>query len=512
MAHIQQHELDVAETTNHDGHRQILDWSGPDDPENPYNWPKSKKTVVTAVALFATFTTMLNGTIMTVAHDAINHRFGVSDAAFPHSYWPVTSWAVGGALCSFAVLPLMEDFGLRRVFLATYAALIASLIPQALAPTFATLVATRFLSGGAVAVLANSTSSVIGNVWDGDAARSVPMSLWITFYLAGSSAGPVVGAAILARLPSWRWLFWCQLVWFAVSFPLYLLFLPESRGAVLLARRRARELRREGGSTVYTRPELEQKNDNTPLAELVAVSLKRPLHMLFTEPVVMVVAAAAALIIGNTYLFTQSVEQVFAGLYGWGPVRAGYVQAAVVAGELLVGWPLTLVSARLYLASAARNAEVRGVPIPEARLYVSVPAGFVLMAGGMFVYGWTAYAALPWVAPAVGLAMIGAGNNVVITAFADYAVDAYARFAGSAMAAVALGENLCAGFLPLAAQSLYTRLGFHWASTLLGCLSLVLSCAPVVLIVWGREVRSRSPFMKEATLEKKLEVQVDGTP
>ncbi|KAB2575227.1 Efflux pump bik6 [Lasiodiplodia theobromae] len=511
MAHIQQDEVAVpkaAEDSNYDADTQILDWTGPSDPENPYNWPTSKKTVITAVALFATFTTMLNGTIMTVAHEAINEAFSVSDATFPHSYWPVTSWAVGGALCSFVVLPLMEDFGLRRVFLATYFILILSLIPQAVARNFATLIVTRFFSGGCVAILANSTSSVIGNIWAGDHARTIPMTLWIVLYLAGSSTGPVIGAAIFARLPSWRWIFYCQLIWYAVFFPLYLLLLPENRGDVLLAQRAAR-LRRTTGQKVYSRLEL----NHTPLPELVATSLKRPLVMLCTEPVVMAVTFAAALIIGNVYLFTQSVEQVFAGLYGWDAVQAGYVQAAIVVGELL-GLPGALLSARLYFASARRNTEVPGSPIPEARLYVSVPAGFLFMTGGMFVYGWTAYAQLPWIAAAIGLAMIGAGNTVVIIAFADYAVDAYARFAGSAMAAVALGENFCAGFLPLAAQSLYTDLGYHWASTLLGFLSLLLSCMPIVLIIWGRSIRARSPFMKEATIEEKLEAEgeSDGTP
>jgi len=30
---------------------QIVDWDGPDDPENPFNWPKKKKWIITAVAL-----------------------------------------------------------------------------------------------------------------------------------------------------------------------------------------------------------------------------------------------------------------------------------------------------------------------------------------------------------------------------------------------------------------------------------------------------------------------------
>ncbi|KAK0638311.1 Efflux pump atB [Lasiodiplodia hormozganensis] len=449
---------------------------------------------------------MMNGTIVTIAHEAIGDRFHVSDASFPHSYWVVTSWTLGGALFSFMVLPMMEDFGIRNAFLFSYLIFLISLIPQAVAHNFATIIITRFFSGGCVAIIANSTSSVIGNIWADDRARTIPMSLWITLYLMGSSTGPVVGAAILKYL-SWRWITYCQLIWYGLLFPLYWLLLSETRGDVILAQI-AKELRTKHGKNAYSR--LELGSTTPPLSVLLLRSVQRPLYMLLTEPVALVCTLMAGLIVGNIYLFTQSVEQVFAGLYGWDdPVQAGFVQVAVVAGEM-VGWAGALVSAQLYFASAKRNTENPGTPIPEARLYVGAVAGFVGMAGGMFVYAWTSYPELPWIAPAVGLAMVGAGNTVVIIGFADYVVDAYAKFAGSAIAAVSLGENVFAAFLPLAAQSMYTDLGFWWASSLLGFLSLVLSFAPVVLIIWGKEIRARSPFIKEAKLDIKADVQSDG--
>src|ERR1700759_4349912 len=103
---------------NHDA-SDLIDWP-PDGPENPYNWPTAQKWAITLVGYLATFTTTLNGTMITVAHEAINNEFNVSDAHFPNSYWPVTSWALGGAVSGLIVLPLMEDFGVRPAFLTTY--------------------------------------------------------------------------------------------------------------------------------------------------------------------------------------------------------------------------------------------------------------------------------------------------------------------------------------------------------------------------------------------------------
>lgn len=76
----------------------IVDWNGPEDPKNLYDWSKRKKVMATAIGLFATFVFMSNGSIITVARNAINSQLKISDEKFPHSYWPVTAWGVGGAL------------------------------------------------------------------------------------------------------------------------------------------------------------------------------------------------------------------------------------------------------------------------------------------------------------------------------------------------------------------------------------------------------------------------------
>ena len=178
-----------------------------------------------------------------------------------------------------------------------------------------------------------------------------------------------------------------------------------------------------------------------------------------------------------------------------GLVQAGYVQGAVVLG-MCVGGASASLSKKLYIASARRNTECPGIPIPEARLYLSIPGSVIGVTGGMFVYGWTSFQSVPWMAPTVGLAMVGCGIVIVVLAAADYVVDAYADFAASAVAALVLVENVVAAFLPMASTKLYISLGLRWASSVLAFASLALSCAPVVLIIWGSRIRARSPLMK----------------
>ncbi|KAK5722898.1 hypothetical protein LTR17_014201 [Elasticomyces elasticus] len=470
----------------------ILDWDGPNDPGNPYNWSLTRKRLVTGIALLSTLLVPLNGTSITVAAIEINEQYGISDAAFPHSYWPVASWTLGGALFVILLLPLMEDIGIRIGFLVSYAFFLIMIIPQALANSFATLIVTRFFSGGAVCLLANTVASVIPDVWADDRARSIPVGLYILTYEMGNTLGPPMFAGVMQYIGNWRWIFYIQLIIYGALAPLFYIMLKETRGDVIL-RRRAKQIRKSTGKSVYTAAELNQPS----LYSRLLKSTKRPAYLLFTEPVLLTSTLWSAFSFGTVFLFTQSTALVFTSLYGWEEYSIGYVQGAVVIGEI-IGWPPTLYSSYLYQKSASRNKEMPGTPIPEARLYLSVFGSFVGIAGGMFVYAWTAYPNLPWIAPTIGLGMVGFGIQVVVTGVADYVTDIYAAsgYAGSAVSAVAAGENVVAAFLPLAAQSMYTNLGFQWASTLLALLAVLLSFAPVIFIVFGRRLRARSPFMR----------------
>jgi hypothetical protein len=77
-------------------------------------------------------------------------------------------------------------------------------------------------------------------------------------------------------------------------------------------------------------------------------------------------------------------------------------------------------------------------------------------------------------------------------------MDSYVKFAASALSAARLGRNSFGAFLPLASYQLFTTLGFGWAGSPLGFIGLALSVVPAVLVIKGKEIRVRSPFVPEA--------------
>lgn len=453
---------------------------------SPTKWTSRRKWTTACTALAATFLVTLNGTSITAASSQIDAAFRISDAPFPNSYWLVTSWSAGGALGIIVLLPLMEDLGVRTGFLVFYAIFLLMIVPQAVAQNFATLVVTRFFSGGCAALLANTISSMIPDMWATDEERNLPISLYILMYLLGSTIGPPIFAGALEYLDSWRWIFYIQLVIYGSLLPLLYFLLEETRIKVLIRHRN-----RHQASAGPANPRTFAKRASSIL-QRVWRSATRPLFLVCTEPVLFAITLWSAFSFGTVFFLTQSVAQVYHNVYGWSEGNTNYTLIAVSIGEI-VGWLATLYGGRLF----RRNEKRESGPVPEARLYIAIPASVIGIVGGMFIYAWAARASISWVAPTIGLGLVGFGIQVVVFTGTEYITDLYSAssYVGSAISAVAAGESIVAGFLPLSTERLYTDLHPYWAGTLLGMIALLLSLAPVLFVWRGKWFRERSPFM-----------------
>jgi hypothetical protein len=289
-------------------------------------------------------------------------------------------------------------------------------------------------------------------------------------------------------------MFYIQLMIYGASAPLIYLTFRETRGPVILSKR-ARNTRQ-----LPEKAAIGARHSAALVKEFIYGNIIRPFRLLFTEPVVFVFTLLSALSYGVVFVSTQSVTQVYATNYGWKDYQSGLLQASIIIGEF-AGFLTCLVQNKIYSRAAAAHLRNPNTHLPEARLYLSIPGCFLGLTGGIFWYGWTSYSFLPWILPAIGLGLIGFGTMVIMQAIMMYITDAYAKYAGSASAAICFGENVFAAFLPLAAMSMYTHLGFQWASSLLGFVALALSFAPVVLVRKGLEIRRKSPLMSEAKYE-----------
>lgn len=75
-----------------------------------------------------------------------------------------------------------------------------------------------------------------------------------------------------------------------------------------------------------------------------------------------------------------------------------------------------------------------------------------------------------------------------------FLVDAYPLYAASALAANSFVRSSFAAGFPLFSTILYNKLGYHWASTLLAFLSVLMAPFPVLFFVYGKKLRRKSRF------------------
>lgn len=470
-----------------------------------YNWVASRKWTVVAASCWTTLIVGLNSTAITTATDAVASDFHISNGTFEYVYLTVTAWNAAAAIVPLFTLPLMEAYGMRVGYLVRrcarllpaislttqlcYAMFTIFVIPQALAPNLATLIVSRVIAGAFGGTIQNAVDGVIANLFRSSAERALPLTLYIFSLLAGVTLGPVWGSLGTGSL-SWRWIFWIQLILYASAGPFLALLIPETRNSIVRARLLSSR-----------RPEPQKgrlPSDLSKTARDIAQISAKAVIMLFTSPVLASFTLLSSFAFGLVFSATDSIPLVFSTVYGFNPSETGVVQVALAIGELL-GLVIALIQNRFYSRSAASDqgtdpmaAAGLSIPVAEAILPASVISIPVFLAGGLFVYGFTALFSAPWVAPAIGLAMQGVSIQVVVAAVSIYITDFYPLNAASAIAAVAAGENIMAAFLPLGIKPMYLRLGFGWASGLLGFLALALTTAPLVLAWKGKSIREKS--------------------
>ncbi|KAH6872585.1 MFS multidrug transporter-like protein [Alternaria rosae] len=466
-----------------------------------FNWSTKYKWFLTITVCFISILTGLPAGSYGAGNEWMETQFNVQNEPFPNLYWATCSWNMGAALFPLLFVPLTENTGRMPGYFVAYIVFELFLFGSAFADNFATLVVTRFFGGGASSVSINIVGGSISDVWKGDKARSLPMSIFGFTSVAGIALGPFVGSAIVQLgYPStglqspWRWIYYIQIIYNAALIPVFYIILKETRGDVIL-KARAQKLRKETGREVYAESELEKPS----IASLLKVSFMRPTKMLFTEPVVTFFTLWISFAWGILFLFFSSVVQTFSVSYGFGTFQTGLVQLAITVGAL-IGTLINPLQDWMYLRTASKNKERPGKPIPEGRLYTSIP-GSLLFTAGLFIYGWTCRPDIHWIVPAIGICIVGVGIYSIYMGVVNYLTDAYEKYAASALSAASLGRNTFGAFLPFASYSLFKNLGFGWAGSLLGFVGLALSLVPVVLLLKGRQIRAKSPFMSEATFD-----------
>jgi DHA1 family multidrug resistance protein-like MFS transporter len=278
-----------------------------------------------------------------------------------------------------------------------------------------------------------------------------------------------------------------------VAFFLDFFFLEETYPPVILIAKAAELRRRTKNWGIHAK----QEEIEIDFRELISKNFSRPMRLLFTEPIVLLLSIYMAFIYGLLYLFLTAYPIVFQQIHGMSGGVGGLPYFGMIIGMISAGIYIALTQPSYNRKLVANN----GVPVPEWRVPPIIVGG-LSFAGGLFWFGWSGYKKdIHWIVPTLSGLLTGFGLLSIFLQALNYLVDAYLMFAASAIAGNTFLRSLAGAGFPLFSQYMFKALGVNWAGTLLGCVALCLVPIPVCFYIYGEKIRRKSAFAPTKPLE-----------
>ncbi|OAL57136.1 MFS general substrate transporter [Pyrenochaeta sp. DS3sAY3a] len=461
----------------------LVTWDSDDDPANPKNWSTKRKWAATFIVSSFTLVSPISSSMIAPALTSISNEFHITkevEAQLTLSIF-VLAYAIGPLFLG----PLSEIYGRVIVLQLSNLFYLAWNLGCGFAQSSGQLMAFRFLSG-----LGGSAPLAIGGGLLSDCfypeQRGKAISIYSLAPLLGPAIGPIAGGFI-SENTTWRWCFWATTIFTAVVQCFGFFFLQETYAPKLLEWKRNKLRKETGNMELHT----EFDNPDRTLLRTIAIAMKRPFKLLFTQPIVQVLACYMAYLYGLMYLMLSTFPMLWSQRYGMS-VGIGSLNFISMGLGFFVGTQITApLNDVLYRRLKKRN---NGVGKPEFRVPIMVPASLFVPIG-LFMYGWSAQAHTHWIVPNIGACIFCAGVIVGFQCIQTYLVDSYTRYAASAIAAATVLRSLAGFGFPLFAPALYSALDFGWGNSLLGFVAIVIGVpAPFILWKYGETLRGKSKF------------------
>lgn len=224
---------------------------------------------------------------------------------------------------------------------------------------------------------------------------------------------------------------------------------------------------------------------------IVALAIKfgiRPLQILAT-PICLLVTVYSSFIYGVFYASLAAFPIIFQEERRWDPLIGSLPFLSMMLG-IFAGAGFSAWSQKHYIRAWQAN-DFNAVP--EARLPPMMFSSTIL-AGGLFIIGWTSSKGIPWIATIIGVFLLGFGYYVIFTSALNYLVDSFQRWSASALAANTFARSVFAAGLPLAIPYMFARLGNEWSFTVLAVFAVFNIPIPFMFYIYGSRVRVRGRF------------------
>ncbi|KAL5095320.1 hypothetical protein Trisim1_000096 [Trichoderma cf. simile WF8] len=469
-------------TVIHDGNNEILlvEWYGPDDPENPRNWPLAWKNLMMFQLCVLNFAVYMASSIYVPGELGVMEDFGVSEivATLGLSLFTL-GYGVGPMLWS--PLSEMPKIGRSGIFFWTLFAFILFQLPVGFAPNIAVFLVFRWVTGFCGSPCLSTGGGTILDLYDPSVA-SYLLCIWGTAGLCGPVFGPIIGG-YLVPAKGWRWTIWiitwiCTLV-LAAMFCLF----PETSAANILYKRAKRLRKATGDSRLRSQSEIDAAHYTTRDHLIV---LSRAFTLTFSEPIVLLMNLYAGLLYGILFIWFESFPLVFGDIYGFNQGEQGLVFLSIFI--------FALISLALFLLWI-RTSLVPKVNKPGFTPEMVLPPTFLgclALPICLFWFGWTSRASIHWIVPTIGSGLFSIGVVTLFNPLFNYLGIAYPAYAASIFSGSALFRASFGASFPLFARQLFLQLGLGPGNSLLGGIAVLFIPVPFVFYKFGGKIRHMS--------------------
>ncbi|KAJ8110966.1 hypothetical protein OPT61_g6327 [Boeremia exigua] len=460
------------------------------------NWSPRRKTFVLVTSIATVINSSLSSSLPANAIPYIISDFKLgSNGHDPLLVMPISLFLVGYVFGPLVFAPLSEVWGRQRLLLITFVAYTGFTIGCCLAPNWTTLLVFRLLTGIAGSAPLAIVPGIIADMYRDSVARGRAVSIFMVMVVVAPLVAPAMSGALSTI--SWRWIFWAALI-LAGATLIPLGFLPETHKPTILSiHRRNMTTQQRNRVELHTTT----KKENPGWRDIFTVVLIRPLKMLTTELIAAAACFYLAVIYAVFYMYFQVYPLIFKDIYKMDPRSSGLMFFPIGIGacfSLAVSYFFDRYFKRAQMEGRAWTKREGSRRLPLACV------GGPLMAVSMFWLGWTANNSIPWPVPFVSGFLFGLGDLLIFTTLLNYLADSYGMFAASAMAASSSTRSIVGAVLPFASFPMYDSLGIAWATTLLACLTLILSATPFLFLYYSGEMRKQSKFAQQQENVKDL--------
>ncbi|CAD6445405.1 9d2cef70-8f04-4052-891f-e8c3bb5331d7 [Sclerotinia trifoliorum] len=307
---------------------RIFKWNKPSDPQNPKDWPMSRKWAATTVVSAFAFISPVVSSMVAPALEDIGRDLNVHSSAVRALMLPI--FLLAYALDSLVVGPLSELYGRVPVLQLSNLFFLIFNLACGFAQTGPQMIACRLFAGLGGSARLSIGGGVLADCWYAEQ-RGRAIAIYSLAPLLGPAVGPIAAIQLIG-----------------------LLFL-QSTYAPILLEQKAQNVRKEtGDDSLYVDvPRVTAVN----WLSNVRVSIARPFIMLATQPIIVVIAIYMAYLYGLASLVLSSFPGIFTNpsYYNMSTEMGGLNYIALGLGYLMGAEMTTRINDFTYNRLKRRN-------------------------------------------------------------------------------------------------------------------------------------------------------------